>query len=105
MTRGEIHDLKLELRKYFIRAKVENYHVKLIGGDRNAREHYEALISSDKGIEAMLILELSKEDEELRYDIQERASIVWESCGEYDELAAVKVHMEVARQNERAGQV
>ena len=100
MTKDEIHDLKLELKKYFIRAKVENYHVKLTGGDRNAREHYDALISSDEGIEAQLILELSKEDEELRYDIQERASIVWESSGEYEELEAVKMNMEVARKNE-----
>ena len=102
MTKGEIHDLKLELKKYFIRATVEKYHVKLAGGERQAREHYEALISSDEGIEAMLILELSKDDEELRYDIQERASIVWESCGKYDEIAAVKMNMEVARRNEGA---
>lgn len=100
MTKGEIHDLKLELKKYFIRASVENYHVKLSGGERHAREHYEELISSDEEIEAMLIWELSKEDEELRYDIQERASIVWTDGGEYDELGAVKTHMEVARRNE-----
>ena len=102
MTKGEIHDLKLELKKYFIRATVKDYHVKLACGERQAREHYAALINSDEGIEAQLILELSKDDKELRYDIQERASIVWESCGKYDEIAAVKMNMEVARRNEGA---
>lgn len=102
MTKGEIHELKLELRKYFIRATVEKYRVKLTGGERHAREHYESLIGSDKEVEAQLILELSKEDEELRYDIEERASIEWADGGDYDELAAVKQNMEVARNNERA---
>ena len=51
--------------------------------------------------EAMLILELSKSDPDLRYIIEERASIRWADAGlPYDLLDAVKIHMEVARENE-----
>ena len=103
MTRAEIRELMRELKRYFIKCEVEDYRVKLSDGERHAREHYATLIASDEDIEARLILELSNKDEALRYDIEERASIVWSDGNPYDELSAVKTHMRVARKNERAG--
>ena len=105
MTRTEIRELMRELKRYFIRVTVEDYRVRLSGGERHAREHYASLIASDADIEAQLILELSRRDPDLRYDIEERASIVWSDGHPYDELSAVKVKMEVSSANERAGQV
>ena len=104
MTRAEIRELMRELRRYFIRCEVEDYRVELSGGERHAREHYEDLIASED-IEARLILELSYKDAELRYDIEERASIAWSDGSPYDELGAVKMMMKVARANEGTGQI
>ena len=72
----------------------------LSGGNFEARSHYEELIDTDEEVQAMLILEYSKGDPDLRYEIEERASICWESGGEYNLLEAVKMEMCVARENE-----
>ena len=101
MRRGEIHELIRELNKYAIKYRVEKYHVNLSGGYESARKHYEDLIAGDEEVEAMLILEYSKQDADLRYEIEERACIMSEiNSDRYDLLEAVKVHMRVARMNE-----
>lgn len=106
MRNGEVHELVRELKRYAIKYEFDNWHVRLFGGNDAARYHYENLIASDEDIEAMLILELSKTDEELRYAIEERASIMWD-CGKcpYDILYATKTEMRVARMNEAAEQL
>ena len=106
MRKGEVHELVRELKKYAIKYEFDNWHVLLSGGNYNARCHYEDLIASDEDIEAMLILELSKKDADLRYEIEERASIMWEGgkCP-YDVLNATKSMMKVARMNEAKEQV
>ena len=101
MTRAEIKELLRELKKYAIKLSVNDYRVMLSGGNYEARNYYEGLIDADEEIQAMLILEHSKNDPDLRYDIEERASIVWaDGGGEYDLLGAVKMHMKTARINE-----
>ena len=101
MRRGEIHELIRELDKYAVRYEFDDWHVRLFGGNNQARWHYEDVIASNAEIEAMLILQLSKRDPDLRYIIEERASIRWADAGKpYDLLEAVKVHMEVAREDE-----
>ena len=101
MTRAEIRELLRELKKYAIKLSVDDYQVKLSGGNFTARNHYQDLIDGDEDVQAMLILEYSKNDPDLRYDIEERASIVWaDGGGEYDLLGAVKMHMKTARINE-----
>lgn len=101
MTRAEIRELLRELKKYAIKLSVDDYRVKLSGGNLTARDYYQALIDGDEEIQAMLILEHSKNDPDLRYDIEERASIVWvDGGGEYDLLGAVKMNMNTARINE-----
>ncbi len=97
MTRAEIHELVRELRKYAIKAEERDYRVILSGGNFAARHHYEDLIAGDEELQAMLILELSKADSDLRYDIEERASIVWSEGGEYSLLEAVKMNRDSAR--------
>lgn len=106
MRNGEIHELVRELKRYAIKYEFDNWHIRLFGGNEAARNHYENLIASDENIEAMLILELSKTDAELRYVIEERASIMWD-CGKcpYDILYATKTEMRVARKNEAEGQL
>lgn len=105
MTKSEILELIREMERYAIQWRVEDYHVILSGGYRKARHHYEELIAGDSDAEAMLILEYSKKDEDLRYDIEERASIIWAEGSPYNLLEAVKIHMEVARENEADGQL
>ena len=100
MTRAEIKELLQELKKYAIKLTVKDYRVKLSGGNLEARNHYEELIDADEEVQAMLILEYSKEDSDLRYEIEERASICWENGGEYNLLGAVEIEMCVARKNE-----
>ena len=90
MTRREIRELLRELKRYFIKVSEDNYRVKLTGGERHALEHYTALIFSDEEIELQLLMELSHKDADLRYAIEERASIVWADSGEYDEWSALK---------------
>ena len=101
MTRADFKELLRELKKYAIKLSVNDYRVILSGGNFTARNYYEDLINADEEIQAMLILEYSKNDPDLRYDIEERASIVWaDGGGEYDLLGAVKMHMCTARRNE-----
>lgn len=100
MTKSEVLELIRELDNYAISWEVEEYHVILSGGNTGAREYYEGLIAGDTDVEAKLILEYAKKDSDLRYDIEERASIIWSDGHPYDVLKAVKIHMEVARQNE-----
>ena len=101
MTRAEIKELLRELKKYAIKLRVDDYRVILSGGNFTARNYYEELIDANEDVQAMLILEYSKDDPDLRYDIEERASIVWaDGGGEYDLLGAVKMHMCTARKNE-----
>ena len=101
MTRTEIRELLRELKKYAIKLSVDDYQVILSGGNFAAQNYYKDLIAGDEEIQAMLILEYSKNDPDLRYDIEERASIVWaDGGGEYNLLGAVKMHMKTARINE-----
>ena len=106
MRSGEIHELVRDLKRYAIKYEVEDYRVILYGGYEQARLHYEALIANDEDIEAMLILEYSKKDADLRYDIEERASIMWDGGKyPYDILYATKSNMKVARMNEAKEQL
>ena len=101
MTRAEIKELLRELKKYAITLKINDYRVILSGGNYEARNYYEELIDADEDVQAMLILEYSKTDPDLRDDIEERVSIVWaDGGGEYDLLGAVKMHTKTARRNE-----
>lgn len=97
MTRTEIRELVRELKKYAINLSVENYQVILSGGNFAARNYYEDLIAADEDIQAMLILEYSKNDPDIRYDIEERASIDAGECGEYNLLDATKAVMKWSR--------
>ena len=91
MTRAEIRELLRELKKYAIKLNVNNYRVILSGGNFTARDHYQDLIDGDEEIQAMLILEYSKNDPAIRYDIEERASIASvDYGGEYNLLEATK---------------
>ncbi len=98
MTRAEIRELLLELKKYAITLSVSNFRVFLSGGNFKAKEHYENMIDADEDIQAMLILEYSKTDPNIRYDIEERASIRWAEGGEYNLLAATKSLMKWSRE-------
>ena len=100
MTRAEIKELLRELSKYAIKLRVDNYQVFLSDGNYKARTHYEELIEADEEIQAMLILEYSKNDPDIRYDIEERASIDAGDDGEYNLLEATKAVMHWEREFE-----
>ena len=68
-------DLLQEFHHWGITCEVENWRVKLTGGDWRACEHYQRLLLGNSDVELNLILELSKHDEDLRYAIEERAAI------------------------------
>lgn len=70
-----------ELNRWQITPTVENYRVVLSGGDKRARKHYSDMLENNLDFEIKLILELSENDFDLRYDIEERAAI-----GGYDDL-------------------
>ncbi len=94
MTRAEVRELLRELKKYAVKLSVEHYQVNLSGGNFAARDHYQDLIDGDEELQAMLILEYSKNDPATRYDIEERASIVSvDYGGEYNLLEATKAVM------------
>lgn len=98
MTRAEIRELLRELKKYAIKLNVDDYRVNLSEGNFPARTHYQDLIDGDEEIQAMLILEYSKTDPDIRYDIEERASICWAEGGEYNLLEATKAVMKWSRE-------
>ena len=100
MTRTEIRELLQDLKKYAIKLSVNNYRVILLDGNFSARTHYQSLIDSDEEIQAMLILEYSKNTPDIRYDIEERASITSCEGGEYNLLDATKAVMKWARNRE-----
>lgn len=97
MTRAENRELLRELKKYAIKLTVYKYRVILQGGNFTAREHYQRLIDGDEEIQAMLILEYSKNDPAIRYDIEERAGICADNGGEYNLLEATKATMQWTR--------
>ena len=97
MTRTEVRELIRELRKYAIKLSVSNYRVILSGGNFEARNYYEDLIADNEEIEAMLILEYSKTAPDIRYDIEERASIDAGEDGDYNLLDATKAVMKWSR--------
>lgn len=88
--------------EYFIEYRVEEYRVKLSGGENHARGHYQAKLSENEELEAWLIWELARNDTALKIDIEERAAIDWEAggCVNYDEIQAVKDNMRSARMSE-----
>ena len=100
MIRTEFKELLKELKKYAIKLRVEHYRVILSGGNYEARNYYEDLIGADEEIQAMLILEYSKNDPDIRYDIEERASIDAGDDGEYNLLKATKAVMRWEREFE-----
>ena len=100
MTRTEVRELIRELRKYAIKLSVSNYRVILSGGNFEARNYYEDLIADNEEIEAMLILEYSKTAPDIRYDIEERASIDAGEDGDYNLLDATKAVMHWEREFE-----
>ena len=80
-----------ELMQWGISSEVEDWHVKLSGGQVEVREYYEQFLHGNVDAEAFLILELSKTDEELRYAIEERAAIRETEGLAADLLSAIKV--------------
>ena len=80
-----------ELQHYKILIEVENWHVNLSGGFDGAREYYEQFLHGNSDAEISLILELSKDDADLRYAIEERAAIREADGLPCDLYSAVKV--------------
>ena len=70
-----MNELIEELTRYQIRIAEKYPRVALSGGDKHARKYYSELIESSPELEADLILELAKHDEDLMFEIEERAAI------------------------------
>lgn len=64
-----------ELERWHIKALVFWGRLKLTGGDDRAREYFRDMFRSRSKMEAHIILELSKNDPDLSYAIDERAAM------------------------------
>ena len=91
----EPRDFQEELTKWGIQKEIREWRLKLTGGDKKVREHYERVLKSDSDLEATMILLLSNEDAVLRELLEERAAIRWADGLPGDLLSAVKGNMKV----------
>ena len=82
-----------DLARWHIKYEVEDWRVKLSGGDDKARYHYEEVLSEDKDLQAMLILYAANQDTNLHELIEERAAIRWADGLPGDFLSAVKSNL------------
>lgn len=64
-----------ELERWHIKASVFWGRLKLKGGDDRARKYFSEMFLSHPKMEAQIIFELSKNDPELAYAIEERAAM------------------------------
>ena len=70
-----VNELIEELNRYQIRIEEKYPRVLLSGGDKHARKYYSEFIEASPELECELILELAKKDDDLMFEIEERAAI------------------------------
>jgi hypothetical protein len=88
-------DFQEELKKWGIQKELQDWRLKLTGGNKKVREHYERVLKSDSDLEATMILLLSNEDAVLREQLDERAAIRCADGLPGDLLSSVKANMKV----------
>lgn len=93
MVRIQLGEMLKELARWQIKYEVQDWRIRLIGGDNKARWHYEQMISEDKDIQSQLILYAANNDSNLRDLIEERAAIRWADGLPGDLLSAVKCNL------------
>lgn len=71
----KVKEFCAELERWHIKASVFWGKLKLTGGDDRAREYFTNMFRSRSKMEAHIILELSKNDPDLAYAIEERAAM------------------------------
>ena len=91
----EPKDFQEELTKWGIQKELQDWRLKLTGGKKEVREHYERVLKSDSDLEATMILLLSNEDAVLREQLDERAAIRCADGLPVDLLSSVKANMKV----------
>ena len=70
-------ELLHELLRWKVEVKVEWGRISLSGGNARARKYYSEMMASHPKIEAHLILELARNNEDLMCAVEERAAIRW----------------------------
>ncbi|MBQ3759177.1 MAG: hypothetical protein II876_06940 [Synergistaceae bacterium] len=70
-------ELLRELKRWCVEVKVECGRIRLSGGNAQALKYYREMIGSHPRIEAHLILEIARNDEDLMCVVEERAAIRW----------------------------
>ena len=93
MNQAVFGEILKDLARWQIRYEVEDWRVKLSGGDNKARYHYEGILSEDKDLQAMLILYAANHDTNLHELIEERAAIRWADGLPGYFLSAVKCNL------------
>ncbi len=90
----KIREFIAELERWQIIPEVFWGRVTLTGGDKRAREHYAKMLHNHPKMEAHLILELSKNDPDLAYAIEERVAIRQASGLPSDTFSAILCNIE-----------
>lgn len=70
-------ELLHELKRWDVDVSVRWGRIRLSGGNAQALEYYRGMIASHPKIEAHLILELARNDDDLMCAVEERAAIRW----------------------------
>lgn len=93
MAKTEFGEILQDLTRWQIKYEVEEWRVKLSGGDKKARYHYEKILNEYRDLQAMLILYAANKDSNLHDLIEERAAIRWVDGLRGDLLSAVKSNL------------
>ena len=93
MNRSVFGEILKDLALWQIKYEVEDWRVRLSGGDDKARYHYDGILREDKDLQAMLILYAANKDSNLHELIEERAAIRWADGLPGDLLSAVKCNL------------